>query len=549
MRKISSLGILLSLTLLLAGCGGGGGSATVGTTNGGVNGSNNNNGNSPATVSVLPASASFSVRVSRNLPGTSPVAVEGGPSWWNPLRWISSPALAQVLYTLPGARVDALGITFAIADAQGVARFVYLPPRPYRFVVSGADPALILQTLLVAGSGENLTDRIDEFTTMGSLLASQAADSLGTDTGGGDINALTAQFENPTITEFSAVRDLVYDKLGGSQPWLDLERFLPLDEDLRLALEAANQAATYKIQQVPFEKPTIGYPASPVLLTATFNRPLDPTTLAPLQGGGWSLSAPFGTVDAGNLASHGEVGYATQLQSVDGRAILPNTLYFRLNPSAVPAGTAQEYTLSLSSLPRDLQGHDVLSSRPAGSFLKWSFVSSGTEVPGAQITSNVTGRLDFQAAACHGSTNADLSQLAAPSLLLAGTRPDQFNFQYQTVPQPFTPPTTERVFELEVTDPGSTLQEGDTFEVSSLEGSPVTKLYYEERDYLANNDRNLRAFVATEGTVTVDSIEGSTIRFLVDGIFTAAPSPNSPGSPVGAQGSFCLRAEVEATFP
>lgn len=528
-------GLLLALALVWAvGCGGGD-SDSGGVVVGGQN-LTSPSGQAPT------GSASVSLRVPVGTPGASTLAAEL-PSPWNPLRWLSQPAYAQAFYTLPGARVDAIGHGFAFADSQGVARFLGMAIRGYRFVVSNSDPGAVFQTIATTSAGQTVNPRIDEFTTMASLVATSAALELGTDASGTDLEALVSVFESAASAESLGLRNLVEARLTGSSAWVDLETFLPSETSVRQAVEAVNQAVTYRVAQVPFGGQV--YPTEPVFLTLTFNNALDSTTLPGLGAQGWTLTGPGGqTITGATLSASGAtVAYTGETGAqLEGRAFPPRTFYFRLPAVSAAQGSAQQYSLSLTSLPRDSQGREILSSQPAASFAAWSFLAHGPGQPGAEVTSNVTGTLDFAASTCQGATNANLSPMAVPNLLLASFDLGSFSFQYQTVSQPFAPPSTERVYRA-VVHPSEPISVGDTYDVSNGE----VEVLYEERDYAVGTEgpSAVRSFRATEGTLTVTSIQGTTVVAQTEVVMQA--DANESGSL--AQGGFCLQTEMTATFP
>ena len=526
---MSRISVQLLIALLLVGCGGGGG------------GTSTSPAPSPPQVSNTSnaASARLSIRTTQALPGA--VTASTHSSAPNPiLALFSSPAWAQSFFTLPGARVDALGVTFAIADGSGVAEFLTLPPRDYRFVVTTSNPGVILQTLLVAQPGANIQETINEFTSIASLLAASAANDVNTTPAGADLEAIVSLIQSNQNTELNLVKSLVQTSLAGGSSWLDNEKYLPLPgTNLDSAVRAANSVSTYRLNQVPY-KGQQNYPSTPIILAITFNNPIDTSTLATESGGNWSLSTPGGQISSSNLSAFGTVNYTATGTSIEGRAILPNTLYFRLTGIQLTGNTAN-FTLSLPSLPKDIAGRTILSSTPPSAFVTWTFNTTGQSSGGA-VTTNSEGSLILNASACNGPTNADLSPIDAPSLLLTFATPNSFQFQYQHVQQPFRVPSTERVFQLEISDP-DTIQVGETYTISPSINDGIV-LFYEERDYLsANQAPETRRWEVTSGTVTVTKIESGRVEVGLDAELEPILAQN------GASGAICLNSTLIAILP
>ena len=515
---IATVGLVVTI-----GCGGDDGDILV---QGGASSSN-------ATGPLARASAEVTLRVSPAIPGAQPVAV-GSSTTWNPLMWFSSPAYAQAFFTLPGARVDLVGDGgFALADSQGVARFYGLNPGMARFAVSTSNPGTILQTLVSLRSGQTVNPRLDEYTSMGAILASTAATALGTEPAGSDLDVLAREFEHSTQPEFVAVREQVLERLSGPAVWLDLTSFLPTETALENSFKSLNQAVSYRVSQVPLEGQAV--PTEPIILSVTFNNPIDPTTLPGLGATGWSLTTPSGSVlNQTNFQASGvTVAYSgAQGSGGDGRAYPPNTLTFRIPGASLPAGTPLQYKLSLSSLPRDTSGREVLSSRPASTFTEWNFVAYGPGIPGAMVESNVTGNLDFLGSTCEGSTNATLTNFGAPQLVLGRFDLGNFTFDY------YEAPSLQRVFQVRL-KASTPIQVGSTFVVNA--DSPELQVLYEER--LGTGDRYFRA---REGTVTIVSIRNKSVTAVADVVM----EPYSHDSvTMHGSGSFCLQAEMTTTFP
>lgn len=522
--------IVLSVLSLLACSGGGGGGegGSAGPAAGAGGGGGGGGGQ------LLPASARLALRVPANVPGAQPLAYEP-PAL---LAWLAQPAFAQtVFYTLPGARVDAFGLTFAIADDEGVATFRSLPPGPYRFIVSTSDPGVRLQTLLTATPGATLDSTVDPFTTMATLTALAAGDALAVGFDGVDLEALADLYEAGTNPQFAAVANQVQANLVGSTAWLD-DSFRPTDPQLQQALRDASNSVTYVLSRSP--NGLASGPSEPFYLILIFNRPVDPATLPPFAEG-WTLQTPFGEVNAANLSQFGSAAYVSQATDMDGRAFPPNSFYFRFPGRNLPANTPFEFTLSLPQLPRTPGGETVLSSRPAGSFGRWSFALSGND--GSMVPSNITGTLTFNAEACNGPTSADLSPIAAPALMVGHLTPNFFFYEYYQHEVPFSVPGSERVFFLKVRD-ADIMHLGDVYQVTgSPDNDPGFRLVYEEREYTDPNSgpTTFRDWIATSGTLTIVGLEGGNIRFRADVVMEPMQPP--------ATGSFCLEAIVDAVFP
>lgn len=521
--------LVLLLLAVNFSCGGGGGSSPPATNEG----QSATGGGGP--VGTLPASVRLNLRVPGTIPGAQQVANQPVPFW---LALLASPAYAQTtFFTIPGARVDALGRTFAIADASGAALFRSLPPGPYRFVVTSPSPGVVLQTLLSAGPGAVLEAQVDEWTTMATLTAITGARNLGTSPDGCDLRALASLYEANSNNDFSTVRAQVLAALASGQDWLDQD-FYPLSGVLQNDLQAANSSVTYRLTQSPVPGgTTIG---GPLYLIVTFNQAVDPATLPP-QVNGWSLETPVGTINSSNLAQFGSAGYTSQLLTMDGRAFPPNTLFFRLPNVQLAQGVTHHFGLSLPSLPTSAAGPTVLSSTPAGSFVSWDF--STNPGGGSAVESNVGGQITITASSCAGSTNANLGPLGAPVLLLGDLAPDLLGLEYYTRPQPATIPFQERVVFLRVRDADS-IQLGDVFMVSpNPDQQPGFSLGYEERDYTDPNSgpTSSRRWSANSGTLTVIGLSGATIR--LEGQVQMAASSG------GASGTFCLDGDFQIVFP
>jgi hypothetical protein len=259
------------------------------------------------------------------------------------------------------------------------------------------------------------------------------------------------------------------------------------------------------------------------------------------------LRTPSGTIDASNLGQFGSVDYTDTILTVDGRVIPPNTFYFRLTGFQTGSPDVKmPFTLSLGSLPRDLEGREILSSRPAASFVDWSFYPfAGQGIPGAEVPSNVVANVVFEASACNGPTNADLTPIPSPSFQQGDITPNSFSLEYYSVPLPFRIPSTERRFSLLLRDP-DTIQPGDVYTFPA----PQEELFslYEDLDYVDNDGGFVaRSFRAVSGTVTVISIQSGRIELLVDAVYSS-DSEFSPPENEGT-GSFCLRAPIVVNFP
>ncbi len=518
MSLVATVGLVATMS-----CGDGDGDMLV------ANGASSSNGPS----SIARASANVTLRVSPAIPGAQLVASDSVTTW-NPLMWFSSPAYAQAFYTLPGARVDLVGDGgFAFADSQGVARFYGLNPGPARFAVSTSNPGTVLQTLVSLRSGQTVNPRLDEYSTMSAILASYAANALNTDTGGADLDVLARHFETSSQAEFVAVRSLVESRLSGATSWLNLETFLPSESEMQVSFEELNKAVTYRVCQVPLEGQAV--PTDPIILSFTFNNPVDPTTLPGLGATGWSLTTPSGSVlDQTNFqASGATVAYSgAEGSGGDGRAYPPNTFYFRLPGASLPAGTPITYKLSLGSLPRDTSGQEILSSNPASRFTEWNFIAYGAGIPGAFVESNVSGSLDFLGSTCEGTTNANLTNFGGPQLMLGRFDLGNFTFDY------YEAPSLQRVFQVRL-KASTPIQPGSTFTVSP--GSNSLEVLYEERP-----ETGIRYFRAREGTVTIVSIQNKSVTAVADVVME--PFSQDSGASLGI-GSFCLQAEMITTFP
>lgn len=520
-----SVAACVAAAVLLTGCGSDGGDS-------GLGGGSSSQAQS-GTANPLPASITANLRVSSTVPGAQQIAFE--PSIW--LAWFSSPAQAAgEVYTLPGARVDALGTTWAIADQQGVARFRSLPPKPYRFVVSTATPGVIFQTLVCPAPGASIDLDITERTTAATLVALEGS-PLG-DTGGADLESLTAAFGGGALPSFNALLAVVEQHTSSGLNWLDGD-YLPESSSTKALVTEAEESVTFIGAQFPVPG-QVGVSTGPLILGISFNHAVDPSTLAPIGGGSWSLQTSAGLINAGNLAQFGTVSYTDVPMDLDGRAIPAHTLYFRLPNLSLTQGALSEMTLSLGTLPRDTQDRQVLCARPASRFAQWNFVSGSAGIPGDTIGSNVGVELDWVAAACQGSTSANLTPVPAPVAVIGSTTPNSFNLEFYQYIVPLSIPAQERVLLVDLLDP-DTVQLGDVYQVKSTPTGVGYSLGYEERLYTeASGGPSSSSFWnATGGTMTVTGLEGGRIVLTVETTMTRS----------GSSDSFCLQTTIDTEFP
>lgn len=515
-----------TVALVSAGCGGGGGGGVSELPTGPGSGS-------PHAASPQSASITARLRVPANVPGARQVAFE--PVSW--LAWFARPAhAAGEVYTLPGARVDALGMTWAMADQEGVARFRSLPPQHYRFVVSTELAGVVFQTLQSAAPGATIDLDITELTTAATFVALRAVPS--SDGGGADMESLVAAFGGGEIASFNALLARLQERMASGENWLD-ENFSPQSADLQELIAQANQSANFIALQFPVPGQS-GVSTGPLLLGVSFNGPVDPTTLAPVSGGQWSLQGDFGSINAANLSSYGSVAYTDQAIDLDGRAIPAHTLYFRLPNLTLPQGELSELTLSLGSLPEDALGRPFLCARPPSKFVSWSFVPGGPENPGASVGSNVAVDLDWLATDCQGSSSADLSPIPAPVSAQGTTAPDRFRLDYYQHAVPFVVPGKDRVLLVSLRD-ADTIQLGDTYHPRTTPEGVGYSLIYQERSYTDPNGgpTSELEWSASEGVLTVVDLEGGRIALELD-----ATMRRHDG-----QDSFCLQTTIDTEFP
>lgn len=540
MQRLSTLRFtpLLLLLSLLLGCGGGsgGGGGEDTTSQGGTA----NQGS--VTVPVPTGRATLALRVSNSIPGAQQVALEDSlEGVQRVLAFFSSPAFAQtVFFTLPGARVDALGQTFTVANADGVADFFSLPARPYVFLITTATPGVSFLTALNIQPGEQLSATVDEFTTMATLLGGGE---------GADLQALVDLFRAGTNPRFEAVRQNVEAKLRGGQSWLSPVQPTPTDPVLIAALQAAGDDVAFVRQTVPLAA-GLNYPTTPLYLILGFNKSIDVSSLG-LDTGGWSLTTPTGQINAGNIGQFGTVEYLTSERVLDGRVFSANQLLFTLSNLSLPAGGPVDITLSLPALPRDLSGNPVLSSRPAEQFARWRFTPGGATIPGARVESNVVPAMRLGASACQGPTSADISEFPTPAVFALGDfRPDRLRFQWHDSNLAVSP--RERRLELVLQDTQS-IQVGDRFSanlhlieiVGPGQPAPTAeefRLTYTELDYNGQpgaGPTTAGAWGAVSGEVEVVSLGSGVITLDFDNITLTGP----PGD------GFCIDGELELRFP
>lgn len=487
-------------------------------------------------IALPAASATVALRSSKPLPGSTAVA-SAVPFW---LRLVAEPALAQTVYTVPGARVDAVGATFAIADSSGVADFFYLPVNAYRFVVSTPDSSTVLQTLATAGVGEDLDLVVNEKTTAGTLLAVSAAEALDGISEGADLEALIARFDSQVDPAYNALLSAVSDQIGGGSDWLNND-FRPSGLALQQAIDTAQQTATYRAMQVPWQGQAV-VSTQPLMLILAFNNPLDPSTTPGANGVNWRLTGPLGEINQSNIGQFGEAGYSgNQRITIAGRVIPTNSIYFVLNGVAPSEGANRVFELSLDQYPKDLSGREVIASRPASSFARWDFYTTALAVPGAQVFSNVQASVTFSAEACDGPTNAELAPYSNEVLALAGATPNSVELTYIATDGPLVLPYDERNIDLNINDP-DTMQLGDVYSVRGPQDEFGFDLRVDDRVYISGNagpseDR----FRATAGSVTVTGLQSGRIELLCEVTMSAASS--------GATGSYCLSMPVVIQFP
>ncbi len=537
--RVWLLVVFLSSFLIL-GCGGGSSSSSsLGELSGAHSGGQQPG---PTPGEPLPGSARLAIQTSLPLlaqeVSRGPIEAQG---LGRLLSWFSSPAWAQTgFFTLPGARVDALGFTFALADSQGVAEFFFLPPGPYQILVSTSNPAVSLTRWINVQSGQQLQATVDEFATMAALMASGP---------GADFEALQSVFQSGVEPAYQTVRTLVEDLLQGDQAWLDPGTGRPSDPVLVQAIAAARDSRVFVADQIPYQG-FPSYPTQPLLLGLDFGGPIDPQSLA-LQQNAWSLQTPAGTIDASNIDQFGSITYLNSQQEIEGRVWPANSLLIQLNDPGLALGSEVEITLSLGALPT-ANGQPILSSRPAQDFATWRFIAGGNELPGATVDSNITGSLVLGFNPCHGNTTADLSEFSRPPRFIFGrVSPVLFEFQWHDVDFSLSP--VERRYRLLMLSPTS-FQVGDVFTVGQVlnedpDSAPLAEpgfdLTYEELSYLEGPQGFVRLgrWEAVSGEAKVLSMaNGRLVIEISDADLQSTEADNDNG--------FCLtNGRVEAQFP